>query len=205
MKDHNKIAVNTTHLYHKHLKVLGILICKSASTATKDLFVNNYGFKRITDECFDYEKVKNAWSFAFVRNPWDRLVSVYHNKVETSLEPCFQQHPSYNIVAGMSFHAFIKQIEKIGEPPEWWDAHIRPQWHSTCNYSGKVVLDYVGRFENYNNDLQHVQKQIHLEPIRPRVLNTTKREHYRHYYNHISSRVVAKIYEQDIDLFKYSF
>ncbi len=205
MRDHNKIAVNTTHLYHKHLKVLGILIAKSATTSTTDLFRGSYGFKRITDLDYDYKTLKNAWSFAFVRNPWDRLVSTYHSQVENSLEPCFQTHPEYNIVEGMTFPSFIKQIQKLSYPPEWWDAHIRPQWYSTCNWRQEIILDYIGKFENYTEDLRNIQKHMSLEPIRPKTINKTKREHYQCYYNHITKNIVAEIYEKDIDLFKYSY
>lgn len=105
----------------------------------------------------------------------------------------------------MSFDAFIKSIDRISEPPEWWDAHIRPQWYSTCNWRGDVILDYIGRMENYDEDLRHIQKHMTLEPIRPKTLNKTKRNDYRTYYNSITARIVAKIYERDIDLFKYSY
>ena len=205
MRDHNKIAVKTTHLCHKHFKVLGILIAKSATTSTVDLFRDKYGFKRMKDTDYDYDKLKNLWSFTFVRNPWDRLVSTWASKVENTLEHCFKKHPEYKMEMGMSFDAFIKSIDRISEPPEWWDAHIRPQWYSTCNLRGDVILDYIGRMENYDEDLRHIQKHMTLEPIRPKTLNKTKRNDYRTYYNSITARIVAKIYERDIDLFKYSY
>jgi len=205
MRDHNKIAVKTTYLCHKHFKVLGILIAKSATTSTVDLFRDKYGFKRMKDTDYDYDKLKNLWSFTFVRNPWDRLVSTWASKVENTLEHCFKKHPEYKMEMGMSFDAFIKSIDRISEPPEWWDAHIRPQWYSTCNWRGDVILDYIGRMENYDEDLRHIQKHMTLEPIRPKTLNKTKRNDYRTYYNSITARIVAKIYERDIDLFKYSY
>ena len=205
MRDHNKIAVKTTYLCHKHFKVLGILIDKSATTSTVDLFRDKYGFKRMKDTDYDYDKLKNLWSFTFVRNPWDRLVSTWASKVENTLEHCFKKHPEYKMEMGMSFDAFIKSIDRISEPPEWWDAHIRPQWYSTCNWRGDVILDYIGRMENYDEDLRHIQKHMTLEPIRPKTLNKTKRNDYRTYYNNITARIVAKIYERDIDLFKYSY
>lgn len=80
MRDHNKIAVKTTYLCHKHFKVLGILIAKSATTSTVDLFRDKYGFKRMKETDYDYDKLKNLWSFTFVRNPWDRLVSTWASR-----------------------------------------------------------------------------------------------------------------------------
>ena len=177
MRDHNKTAVNTTHLYHKHLKVLGILIAKSATTSTTNLFRDSYGFKRLKDIDYDYEKVKNAWSFAFVRNPWDRLVSTYHSKVENSLEPCFQRHPEYNIVEGMTFPSFIKRIQRLSYPPEWWDAlnsvpfqsHAKGRTLNLLKQGAKPVpmgkkrrkVDLAGSYSQFQD---HVSQQASQPP-----------------------------------------
>lgn len=205
MRDHNKIAVNTTYLYHRYFKVLGVLVAKAATTSTTSLFRDSYGFKRSREKYWDYEKVKDAWSFAFVRNPWDRLVSTYHNKVEHNLEPCFKRHPDYNIKRGMTFTSFIQQIQKISQPTEWWDIHIRPQWYSVCNWRAEIVLDYIGKFENYTEDIRHIQRHMNLELILPPVANKTNRNDYQFYYNHKTRSIVEEIYAKDIELFDYKF
>lgn len=104
------------------------------------------------------------FSFAFVRNPWDRLVSCYRDKIQgeardfTAFAPergvayCVARFES--LQAGMSFERFVDAIAEI--PDTEADAHFRSQHTFVTNRAGDIAIDFVGRFESLARDFDAV-------------------------------------------------
>jgi hypothetical protein len=71
--------------------------------------------------------------------------------------------------------------------------------------SGEVVVDYVGRFENLQNDFDVVCDKIGMDtPSLPRALET-QHEHYTEYYDSETREHVGLRYKEDIEYFGYEF
>lgn len=154
------------------------------------------------------------FSFAFVRNPWDRLVSCYRDKIrgevdgftDFTVQPgvayCLARFDLF--VTGMSFDDFVEAVASI--PDEEADVHFRSQYTFLANNAGEIGVDFVGRYERLLADFTLVQWMIGLPPIKlPRLQAARYPVRYAEYYSPSTRRVVAERFAKDIELFQYKF
>ena len=86
---------------------------------------------------------RSHFSFSFVRNPFDRLIAAYNNKViEIEAPPLPMQN--MGITHGMSFEAFLDVL--IETPFKHYDVHVLPQNQLLC-IGNQIVPKFVGRVE----------------------------------------------------------
>lgn len=142
---------------------------------------------------FSPSKYKKYFKFAFVRNPWDRVVSCYCNKVLT------QGQYSFRECFGKGFDYFVDYISR--QNLETADAHIRLQ--TALIPLDKV--DFVGRLENFNEDLLYVMSMLGLNHVAIPHKNKTHHTHYSTYYTKKTRRIIAEKYRKDIEAFGYQF
>ncbi len=69
---------------------------------------------------------------------------------------------------------------------------------------GKIIVDFIGRYENLTQDFHHVCKLLNLETSLP-IINKTIHRDYRSYYNPKTQKIVAEHFKTDIELFGYTF
>ncbi len=169
---------------------------KCASTSLKDqLFPTidavHQGRAAIKHNIVSYFK------FAFVRNPYDRMVSNYI--MFTQQKHRIKQLESYDLpwlnhVQDFSFKEFLTVLTRI-------DNH---HLNSQTNFI-PFLPDFVGRFENLEEELSHVCTILGLPRGKPRHLNKTLHEPYTEYYDAESLAIVSKLYKLDIKRFGYKF
>ncbi len=121
---------------------------------------------------FYRNKYKKYYKFVFVRNPWDRVVSCYCDKVLGAKEL-----PYYEDCFGKDFKYFVKFIEKKNLKNA--DRHIRLQ----SNLFPINDVDYIGRFETFESDLKHVLNELNIRDFDIPKKNTTMRKDYKKYYD----------------------
>jgi chondroitin 4-sulfotransferase 11 len=112
------------------------------------------------------------FSFAFVRDPWDRLVSCYRDKIRGEVDgytyftirpgvaDCLARFDAF--FAGMSFDGFVRAVASI--PDEHADAHFRSQHRFVTGDDGALAVDFVGRYEHLAEDFQRVSRTLGREP-----------------------------------------
>ena len=86
---------------------------------------------------------RSHFSFSFVRNPFDRLIAAYNNKVIENEAPP-QPMQNMGITHGMSFEAFLDVL--IDTPLKKYDVHVLPQSQLIC-IGDQIVPKFVGRVE----------------------------------------------------------
>jgi len=150
----------------------------------------NYLLKNgyVTEEFFN-----KAFKFAFVRNPWDRFVSLYfYRKTLREEKRTFEE-----------FCDFALDCSPIGAYNEkgLCQANCQVDW---IMRNGEVFVDFVGRCENIQTDFSYVCDNLGIE-CSLEYINRTKHKHYREYYNDETRKKITKKYEKDIDMFKYTF
>jgi len=157
---------------------------------------------------------KDYFHFAFVRNPYDRLLSCYINRVyEPALHSCndkrhingeFKEFLNQYGQLGwkkMAFGDFVQFVIRVADRN--CDNHFMPQ-HCLLNLD---LLDFIGHFENLNQDFLYVKKQIGVSDDTPQLqkLNASRHGPYQSYYNDKLRKMVTRKYARDLEIFNYDF
>lgn len=149
------------------------------------------------------------FQFAFVRNPWDRVLSAFFYLSQGGSGSFKDLKRAWELKAfNMSFKSFVKDglchlIEKM--------PHFLPQYYWTHKLLGEVPLDFIGRYENLQNDLESVMAIIRPGQIFGRDQfpwlrrSRSSHEHYSSYYDDETKDRVADFYREDIRLLGYEF
>jgi hypothetical protein len=113
-----------------------------------------------------------------------------------------------NIIPFESFDDFVKTGLQKPSIQRW--KHFRPQ--SNFLYvplNGKLQVNYLGYFENIQDDFQHIANRIGMGNSavlsHENVGNLGKRSDYTDYYTDKTRDIVSEVYKRDIDNFGYSF
>jgi chondroitin 4-sulfotransferase 11 len=142
--------------------------------------------------------VSTFFKFGFVRNPWSRLYSAYEfAKVGGTID-----RPYMGEVVAPSFESFV--IDQLSV----WDVErkdfvFRSQAGFVC-VDGKIALDFVGRFENIENDFRYVASVVNSGATLDQ-LNSIRRGFYENMYSKEMLKVVAEVYAKDIEILGYEF
>ncbi len=132
-----------------------------------------------------------AFSFTFVRNPWDWQVSNYAYALQT---PAHGQHEIIRELG--NFDAFIRYQHEDQAPS---------QSSFILDENGERIVDFVGRFETLQQDFETVCNRIGVDASLP-FLNASKRKKdWRSYYTDETRALVAELFEADIQRFGYSW
>ena len=145
---------------------------------------------------------ENYFSFAFVRNPYDRLVSCYCQKIveaipsEAQFRKTFRWELNYQ---KPSFKNFIKIIAKDKNITK--DRH----WDLYHNLSPVDSIDFIGKFENMQDDFNLLCDKIRIRRQDLPHKNKSKHKHYSEYYDDETRKILAEKYSKDIEYFGYEF
>lgn len=141
------------------------------------------------------ETMDAYFKFAFVRNPWDRMLSAY-----------FYLKRLYDEKHG-GFEPWLEVVcEQVKQGKYQPGSHYAPQMDYLWD-EGRPVLDFIGRYENIQADFQTVCEKLNL-PFSPLpVLNKSglKTGHYSTHYTPKGIDLVAEAYSQEIDFLGYQF
>ena len=129
----------------------------------------------------DYFQQEGYFVFAFVRHPFDRLVSAYKDKIEGegSEDETFQRlkFKLKDKYGSNDFQSFLKNVRETLRNHEkcikgayvvnsencYVDEHWRP-YYQTCAYCD-MTYNFIGRLENYGADMLEVVKRANLTSI----------------------------------------
>jgi hypothetical protein len=165
------------------------------------------------------------FKFAFVRNPWARLVSEYN----------------FSYKKTHTFKNFVLQHFPEPEQDNYQTSkdayrHIIPQYKYLFDGNGDQLVDFIGRFERLEADFSEICRRLDLPRLQlprknssvtgkkffERIENSKvafsaplfkffvnglfeQKKHYTEYYDEKTRQFVAEYYARDIDLFGYEF
>jgi hypothetical protein len=136
------------------------------------------------------EEFEEYFSFAIVRNPWDWQVSLYKYMLKNK-----KHHQHQYILSLKDFDEYIKWRCKN---------EIRLQKKFICDRHDNILVDFVGRFENLENDFQYICSSIGVSTRLPK-LNVSNKKNYRKFYTKELKELVRVAFQADIDYFGYDF
>jgi chondroitin 4-sulfotransferase 11 len=134
------------------------------------------------------------YKFAFVRNPWSRLVSWYNMCIERPSTP-FMWFVKNNT---KNFDDFLSLTHGRGRKT------IFNQVEYVTDEAGRILVDFVGRYETLAEDFSAICKQLDMDLRLPHI-NRGPVTDYRSWYSGTSRDLVAKRFRRDIEVFQYSF
>jgi len=182
--------------------------------------------------------VKEYFTFSFVRNPWDRMVSwhLWLNRQKFWYDGMpkfdgmasipekgvnFGGHPSVNenwyLPLKKDFKVFLKKIktskntdisavENLSTKNYHEGRWVASQTEWLKNTSGRVDLNFIGRFENLQEDFNKLCDKVgkkRLKLLEAKKLN--KRPHYSRFYDDESISIIERLYKDDIKRFNYEY
>lgn len=144
------------------------------------------------------------YKFAIVRNPWDRLASAYMFMKGGGAHEKDRLWSEKTLAHFESFESFVKGGLQREEIQSW--PHFRRQVDFLRGQNGRIELDFVGRFENLQEDFNHIRDHLGISAELLFINKTkTKRESYRTYYTDEMQEIAAGVYQEDIEAFDYKF
>jgi len=161
-----------------------------------------------------YKNTKDYFSFAFVRNPFDRLVSQFHFTGCGWFKFWAKQFPHFSDF-DCTFANFVRHIvaNDLSFSCHRYQSKL---WNRNRNNGGGPDSDFsmhnyvrdinfIGKFENLQEDFNIACEKIGIPQQQLPHKNETNHKHYTEYYDDETRQIVAEKYAKDIEFFGYKF
>lgn len=143
--------------------------------------------------------------FSFVRNPFDRLVSAYNNKI-LELDEVPGPMQAMGLWHNMAFAQFLEQVNST--PDQEIDIHLLPQTSILC-LDEQIIPGFIGRIEHMNQDWKALQQQLQREglpslgdlPQKNRRRAEDRTDVSQYFHDSGLKNLVLQRYEQDLKVF----
>lgn len=136
------------------------------------------------------KKFDSYFSFAIARNPWDWQVSLYKFMLKNV------KHHQHHLVKRLgSFEAYVDLL---------CSREITLQKDFLVSGNGELLVDYVGRYENLENDFRQICSRIGVSAQLPKK-NVSNSTPYQHYYTTETIEKIENSFRPDIEFFDYEF
>jgi hypothetical protein len=151
----------------------------------------------VPDKDFD-----DYFKFSFVRNPWARVVSMYLYLLN---DGWFLPDNS------VDFRTWLQGLEtgaSVAVYPKCAPQFVRPQCDYFMDVNGDVMVNFVGFFENLQDDWLKMCEFAGIPDkfrVLPVVNSTKKKKHYTDYYDDESIERVRRLYVRDVEFGGYEF
>lgn len=134
------------------------------------------------------EAIRRYYSFSFIRNPWDWLVSMYFFIRRTP------EHPESMIAGHMDFRQFVL----------YWGSKGVQQVDFMRGHGVEPAVSRIYRFEDFPQAINDLAEECALHIGTLPMLNTAQnREEWRHYYDHALFHKVLKMLSDDVRIGEY--
>ncbi len=199
-------------ILNKEYKFIFVHIQKTAGISIKNSLFSITGTEKINSshsflKTLDLVSPEEYFKFCFVRNPWDRLVSWWNMMEKKGIHNDFSKY----LLEAKSFSEFLEKTEIINETLDESVTDLGypksisfNQLDYISDSRGKILVDFIGRFENINEDFLKVSKKIGFD-LNLSHLNKFDHPDYRKYYKDKDIEKVYFMYKRDIDFFCYEF
>lgn len=182
---------NHNIIYERHKEV-----CSNADQEIyKNWFCPSHGTPNELYRTFG-DEMKNCMRFCVVRNPWDRMVSMYNQNRKVK---------SWSITgqkANTTFKQFCQLIQKNKNNSKFIGSTPQIEW--AC---GKYAAHEILRFENLSEDFSKMINKYNIISIDKNLphQNKTNHPHFSECYDLESKEMIADVFLEDINKFNYSF
>jgi chondroitin 4-sulfotransferase 11 len=149
----------------------------------------------------EINEYESYFKVAFTRNPYERVVSWFsyltQRRNDENTQKIHENFYGSKYMSG-SFKDFVINA------PDWCFSNAAS---FIINKHGQLGCDFVGRHENYVDDINIICEKIKIPYILDDTekVNQSKHRHYTTYYCDQTRKLVSEKMKLDIDYFKYKF
>lgn len=148
---------------------------------------------------------QRCFKFGFVRNPWDRLVSWWSmidaNRDLVPPNGFFR----YVLENARTFEEFIDRCTDEISDSDGGKSLLRNQIDYLTDGDGKIIVDFIGRFEQMQTDFDVVCRHIGRAKLDLPRTNASRHASYVEFYTPGMVDTVADRFARDIAAFGYRF
>ena len=192
--------------------------CETETNESADSLYWKHAQPKTIKELFEKENKKDEWKhyfkFTFTRNPFDRVVS-YWNYIHKSLEMYKAMCEEKGLDWKPDHYHWIEFCQKVTSKCKSFKEYIKYTSNgvatgldtvfSLSHDGNEKFVDFIGRFENLQEDFDIVCDKIGILKQKLPHKNKTKHKHYTEYYDDETKQIVAEKYAKDIEYFGYEF
>jgi len=144
-------------------------------------FYNHISANEIRDRV--NTKIWNSYfKFCFERNPWDKVLSYYYWRNRKKQCPAMNE-----FISSGSFR--------------------RASDFDLYTIDGEIAMDFIGRYEKLEDDLDYIQTQINLpeklQLVKAKAGHRKNREHYKDILSQDEIDMISNVFYKEIEYFGY--
>ncbi|NYS26566.1 sulfotransferase family 2 domain-containing protein [Rhodobacteraceae bacterium 2376] len=148
----------------------------------------------------DREYYLKAKKFTFVRDPYDRALSLYYYIREK--RPEGRRNPEIL----QTFESFLDHlVNGLHSKNGLYNAQDFSQCRPQIDWTNGIEFDFVGRFEEYEHELTRLVQKIGLRPLMVYQENASTRSDRVSDLSLEAKQMIEEIYSEDFSAFGYTF
>lgn len=145
-------------------------------------------------------RAKNIKIFTMVRNPYDRIVSQYHYRLDNNQYGIKDKNLSFKDFCRL---AYLNREESVINYP----LMFKTQYDWLKDYKNGINhVDYIGKFENFNDSLVQMAKLINLDInslVVPQKRSSKREKDWELYYDDETRNIIYNFFKIDFESFDY--
>jgi hypothetical protein len=187
VQDHRTIREIELLTNRKHFLRMTFYALKIGKPKRAMFYFKNFYAPVLTKSEYD-----SFFKFTFVRSTWARVYSWYANVMQDDV-----LRKSYHIEdSEYSFKDFL--TEKLNHK-------TYSLLHFLKDSKGDIPMDFIGRFENLQEDFNSISKTLGLEDGTLPKLLVRNRKHYTDFYTEETKSMVYQFYKEEIEYFGFKY
>jgi len=160
----------------------------SSATIHEDRHCSAIQLRKMIPQKFD-----DYYKFAFVRNPWDRIYSLYKHLARRGNPIEIPMTPRGGV---KSFTYCLLNSDLLFHKPQTY--YIMD--------GDKIIVDFVGRFEHLSRDFNVICDHIKAKKELPQLNRDPSRQaDYTMAYTNTTEKIIRDKYAKEIEIFGYEF
>jgi len=187
------------------LNCIYVHIPKSAGISINmSLFGNKGGGHKTASQ---YRKIfgpttfRKYFKFTFVRNPYSRLLSAYLFLKEGGMNDKNRRWAEENLHPFSTFQDFVSKWVTPENIYSYY--HFLPQHHFLCDKNMNLLVDFIGRIENIEDDFATICNRLDVKTDLQTLNQKSESRDWKSYYNPSMIEVVHDVYQKDFELLGY--
>jgi HD superfamily phosphohydrolase len=145
---------------------------------------------------------QNYFKFCVVRNPWDKMVSMYHHRSQNFANR--KRWDTKHFKSGGKYDTFDKWLKCIERGDHKYAERNITSQIKWIQVDGEIDMDYIIYYDNYAHEINKILDWLNIN-AQIENINQSKRKSYYEYYTEETKELIAKWFEQDIKKFGFQF